>query len=428
MVLAQDPDHHEHDLVTDVLDPLELALELEAPLPTERPPAVAALGLASLSASAGLIHAALTPSHMDEWALEGVAFAVAAWIQLGLAAMLLRRRSVRTLQIAVVANVALIAAWVVSRTTGFPFGPHADHAEKISFVDGVAVAAEAALVVGAIAAIVRARPLARHPRLAFVVPAVAVLATTAALLSPSARNHAADAHGVHDGDHRAASGDDKGFSLLHNGQHAHFVSYDLDPASQKQLDAQLAVTRRVARQYPTVAAAEAAGYRRAGPYAPGLGAHWVLMNGVGLNPDGVMDEDDLLHPLSLQFDGTNSTSRLAGFMYYSISPTEPVGFVGRNDVWHYHTKLCIKFVDGQIDAPFGADLQATDAQCAQVGGMMMDQTAWMLHVWSVPGYANREDGVFSENNRKLSCSDGTYYVLPPEEWATHLMNVCRSAA
>jgi hypothetical protein len=152
------------------------------------------------------------------------------------------------------------------------------------------------------------------------------------------------------------------------------------------------------------------------------------MNGVGLNPDGVLDEDDLLHPLSLQFDGTEPTSKLAGFMYYSVSPTEPVGFVGRNDVWHYHTKLCLKYVDGHIDAPFGADLEATDAQCAQVGGRMVEQTAWMLHVWSVPGYANTEDGVFSENNRKLTCSDGTYYMLPAEEWATHLTNVCRSAA
>jgi hypothetical protein len=252
-----------------------------------------------------------------------------------------------------------------------------------------------------------------------------VLATTAALLSPSARNHAHDAHGAHD---HTVAGDDKGFSLLHNGHHAHFVSYELDPASQKQLDAQLALTRQAARRYPTIAAAEAAGYRRAGPYLPGLGAHWVLTNGVGLNPDGVMDEDDLLHPLSLQFEGTKPTSKLAGFMYYSVSATEPVGFVGRNDVWHYHTKLCLKFIDGHIEAPFGVDLQATDAQCRAAGGEIVKQTAWMLHVWSVPDYANAKDGVFSENNRKLTCPDGTYYVLPADEWATHPLNACRSEA
>jgi hypothetical protein len=114
-------------------------------------------------------------------------------------------------------------------------------------------------------------------------------------------------------------------------------------------------------------------------------------------------------------------------MYYSMSATEPEGFAGPNDVWHYHEQLCLKFgANGVIDAPFGLDNEATEAQCASAGGSMLRQTQWMLHVWSVPGYDNIDGGTFAEVNPALDCPDGTYYRLPPEEWAAHPMNVCRS--
>jgi hypothetical protein len=394
---------------------------------TSRP----AITMACLSASAGVIHAALAPSHMSEWALEGIGFAVVAWVQLGLGAgLLLRRRSLTVLQGTILANLAALAAWAVSRTTGFPFGPHAGHPEAFSFVDEVCVAIEVVLVLAAFATLVGRRRFKRilhGGTFAFAVPLVTVALTSAALLSPSARNHAHDAHGAHAAGHVHGSADDKGFSLLHNGHHAAIASYALDPASQKALDAQLAITRDVARRYPTVAAAEAAGYRRAGPYSPGLGAHYVLVSAEALDADGMLDAADIAHPLSIQYDGTSPTSRVAGFMYYSMSAVEPQGFVGRNDVWHIHTDLCLKYGPNGVEAPFGADKAATKAQCDAVGGTITKQTQWMVHVWSVPGYSN-PDGVFGEMNPHLRCSDGTYYELPPGQWATHLQNICRSAA
>ena len=255
--------------------------------------------------------------------------------------------------------------------------------------------------------------------------ALALLLTTAVLASPSARNHALESHGAHAGVH----GDDKGLSLLTNGHHADIVQYELDPQTQAALDGQLELSRQVARQYPTVADAEAAGYRRAGPYSPGLGAHYIKMGLPEVNADGVLDREDLLHPLAIIYDGTAPDSQVAGFMYYSMSKTEPQGFAGPNDVWHYHERLCLKFgPSGQIDAPFGADREATDAQCAAAGGSIVPVTQWMAHVWSVPGYDDVDGGVFAEVNPGLACSDGTYYVLPPEEWVDHSLNVCKSEA
>ena len=85
--------------------------------------ATAAPVLAALSAGAGVIHAAMAPSHMAEWGVEGVAFALVAWAQLLLAAALLRRPSLDVLQATIILNLGVLAAWLVSRTAGFPFGP-----------------------------------------------------------------------------------------------------------------------------------------------------------------------------------------------------------------------------------------------------------------------------------------------------------------
>ena len=112
-----------------------------------------------------------------------------------------------------------------------------------------------------------------------------------------------------------------------------------------------------------MAAALAAGYKRTGPYMPGIGAHYIHLNGQGLNPDGVMDDADLADPLAIVYSGTDPTSPIAGFMYYSMSPKEPVGFAGANDVWHYHASLCLKYTADGIDVPYGLDHSATKKQC-----------------------------------------------------------------
>jgi hypothetical protein len=407
------------------------------------------LVIAAASAGAGAIHLAMVPSHWGESAVDGVLFAVCGWLQVAFAGVVLLRprRSwlALGLVLGLVLNAAAVAAWVISRTIGLPFGAHSGVAEDAGFVDGACVALEALVVV--LGAFVLARPgRKRSPRRTGLVvggiASIAVLAlATAALASPSARNHGAHSHtdaAAGDGHTHAGvpAGDDKGFSLLHNGQHDHTtMQHKLDVPTQAKLDAQLAVTRDIARKTPTVADAVKAGYSRVGPYFPGIGAHYWkgFTGGAGFsatrfNPDGVIDDADLRDPLMLIFDGTQPTSKIAGFMYYSMSPYEPEGFAGRNDTWHYHEKLCLKYGPSGIDVPFGLDNSATDAQCASVGGMMLTQSQYMVHVWSVPGFEMNlaYGGVFGETNPKLACADGTYYELPLDQWPSHPMNVCKA--
>jgi hypothetical protein len=86
--------------------------------------------------------------------------------------------------------------------------------------------------------------------------------------------------------------------------------------------------------------------------------------------------------------------------------------------------------DGSIEAPLGADRPVTPAECTALGGMFMQKTNWMVHVWTVPGYevTHEHGGVFGEVNPALKCPDGSYYIRPISEWADHPLNVCKSAA
>lgn len=393
------------------------------------------------AAGAGIIHLVMVPSHLGEWAPEGWAFAVAGWLQLALAVVVLIRPTRAVLGVAAACSAVFVAAWAVSRTTGLPFGPESGVAEAAGTVDLACVGLEVAMALAAVTALVRPsfggdwdhRVLVA----ASAVPVAVLVLTTAALASPSARDHA---HGHDDGatglaadghDHShdagvTTVGDDKGLALLSNGHHHAIEYHALDPATQAELDRQLAITREVAAQYPTVADAVAAGYRRSGPYTPGLGAHYTRPNAAALNADGVLDDDDLRNPLAIIYTGTDPTDRVAGFMYYSTSKVEPVGFVGTNDVWHTHTNICITNGPDGIDAPFGADHGATKEQCDAVHGSLMASTQWMTHVWSVPGYDDGPESVFAEVNRHLACSDGTYYQRDPDRWVDNLLNTCTS--
>jgi hypothetical protein len=407
--------------------------------------------LAGLSGGAGTVHLAMVPSHMDEWAAEGVAFAIAGWVQLVMALLLVTRPSRALLRAAIVVNAAFVGAWIVSRTAGSPFGPHAGHAESASFVDVTTVGFETALVLLAGLALLRpgwaarAGAVARGGALAGAM-AVVVLASVV-LASPSARNHA---HGTHAGHGDAAAGDqhehdasagglatragspadDRGLSELNNGHHHEMVVQPLDAATEAELDDQLAITRQVAARYPTVADAEDAGYQRIGPYFPGIGAHYGKTGPLETNREGVFDRDTLSHPFAIIYDGTERTSRVAGFMYLSLSDTEPEGFAGPNDVWHYHEQLCLKYQpNGEIDVPFGLDHEATEAQCRAAGARLLPISPWMVHVWSAPGWDDDpEVGTFGEVHTDLTCSDGTYFMLPIDDWVDHRLNVCRADA
>jgi len=157
--------------------------------------------LAALSLGAGAIHFAMVPSHAGQSMVEGLGFALSGWFQVLFAGALLAKPSKLWLKLGIAANLLFVAVWAWSRTKGLPIGAHPNHAETISFIDGLTVGLEASLILFTAIVLVHPRFLADLPRQALaigsVVPVAALLAATAAIASPSASSHAGDSHGGH---------------------------------------------------------------------------------------------------------------------------------------------------------------------------------------------------------------------------------------
>jgi hypothetical protein len=219
-------------------------------------------------------------------------------------------------------------------------------------------------------------------------------------------------------------GDDRGWSTVENGvQHAGGPDVPLaklPPDVRTELRRQLALTMDVVRKYPTVKDAEAAGYRRAGPFMPGLGTHYV---GGRTARTTAMTDEEILHPSSLIYDGNKQDSPIAGMMYMAgtTAPAlkEPLGFAGPNDHWHYHTGICLVPGPNGAREALGADGSITKENCATRKGQWVAATNYLLHVWTAPGYSNPL-GVFAHVNPGVTCGDGTYYTD-----AHDITNTCR---
>ena len=104
--------------------------------------------LAGLSAGAAVIHLVAAPSHYAEIGDLAAGFVVAAGFQALWVRWLLAGPSHRTIAIGIVGNLAIVAAWVWSRTVGLPVGELAGVPEPVGFPDAASVAFELLLVGG----------------------------------------------------------------------------------------------------------------------------------------------------------------------------------------------------------------------------------------------------------------------------------------
>jgi len=152
----------------------------------------------------------------------------------------------------------------------------------------------------------------------------------------------------------------------------------LTSAEQKVLNAQMAQAAAVAREYPTVKDAEAAGYTESTPYVPCIGAHYTNVS--------LATHFDPARPSELLYAGTTPDSKIVGLSYLVWHPNgPPPGFAGPNDRWHQHNAnggLCLR--GGVVIA----GEESTRAQCAALGGHKTVLTdIWMVHAWVVPGIA-----------------------------------------
>ena len=115
------------------------------------------LAIAGLLAAAGGLHLAALPSHLESSALVGAFFAATALGQLLAAVLIATRPSPRTTAAIIAGNLAVLAIWAVSRTTGLPVGGEVGTPEPFGVLDGLAAAAQILVVAGGLRTIIRGR-------------------------------------------------------------------------------------------------------------------------------------------------------------------------------------------------------------------------------------------------------------------------------
>jgi len=367
-----------------------------------------------LAASTALLAVAgmgqdLPASH---WA--AAVLAVIAWSEATVAVLALARPSRALFAWALVGNAVLAGTWAVMRLSG--------HGAMPGAVESLRVGLEVAIVL--VAATLLLRPMlglrwdSAVIVMASVLPVAVIAATTAVLVtqtSDAAAGHRGPPAPVSSGQGaqatvavpgstssrflQIASGNDTEKSELKP-----FVP--LDPQDQAVLDQQLAVAAQAAMRFPTVADAKAAGMVLAGGMAPGVGAHYQVLNASslqGINPDGSVNP---ARPASWIYASTADNAPVVGIMYESMNAAAPSGFAGPNDHWHQHSNLCITFQNGMIGVPFAPDSSVTPQECANVHGIFMKKTVWMVHAWVVPGWES-PSGVFSHANTHVYCPGNT---------------------
>jgi hypothetical protein len=166
-----------------------------------------------------------------------------------------------------------------------------------------------------------------------------------------------------------------GSGHFHRGPYPQVVDSE---ATRMELEREQVAARAVAAKYPTVASAQAAGYRESTVYVPCIGAHYTNA--------GLVRTFDPAAPSELLYDGTRPDSHIVGLSYLVWHPNgPPPGFAGANDRWHQHTfngGLCISG-GGLV---IGAESTSANA-CEKNGGKKVALTdIWMVHDWVVPGW------------------------------------------
>ena len=134
-----------------------MATDVQIPRPLARsaPASHAGPALVALAGVAGFIHVVAAIEHADEpWTLPafflivGTAQLVAAW------AIRRNPRDERLLKLVAAGSVGVALLWIVSRTTGVPFGPDAGEVQSAGVADTIATMLELGLAV-LVAVIVR---------------------------------------------------------------------------------------------------------------------------------------------------------------------------------------------------------------------------------------------------------------------------------
>lgn len=170
----------------------------------------------------------------------------------------------------------------------------------------------------------------------------------------------------------------------------------VDASDLPKLKEQVEQVRQVALKYPTIEAANAAGYANTTSDVPFMGMHFLNFDYVS---DGVFDPSKPEGLLYSKIDG--GPPKLVGAWFLLLPglgdvtrDAQPAGFAGDLDLWHAHLGLCLV---GTSAASEGE----TKESCESKGGSFTGDLRWMMHVWILPEVSENPDGFFAYLNSDL---------------------------
>lgn len=347
-------------------------------------PALAIGAFASIGA--GAIHAAAIGVHNEHHQVV-IAFTVVAVLQIGwgVLALLFGGRAVPIA--GAVANAAIVAGWVLAKTSGISFVDGLEAVEDVQLADSAAAALATLAVVGVVFAVVRGvRGDGVGSAVLAISALVTALVTVPAMVSAGSHTHAGggahDVAGAGSADHHAPG------AAAASSHHAATVAKPYDPTKpidlsgvagvtpeqQARAENLIAVTLLRLPKYADPAVAEADGFRSIGDAVTG-DEHYI--NTAYFDDGRILDPD---YPESLVYepDGAGG-KKLAAAMFMmptgsKLSDVPDVG--GKLTQWHIHNNLCFT-PQGRV-----AGLTNLDGACR--AGLTKGPETPMIHVWIRP--------------------------------------------
>ena len=120
-----------------------------------------------LSAAAGFVHAIVTPEHFREDLAVGLFTLTVTILQMAVVVAGLNQPTRRLWLATAAGNVAVVAIWAWSRTTGLPFGPNPGIPEPVGLLDLACAAYEVGIVTACLnlagRTVLMAHPPGRRP-------------------------------------------------------------------------------------------------------------------------------------------------------------------------------------------------------------------------------------------------------------------------
>lgn len=357
--------------------------------PTARPrPALLSLRgiVIALVTALGVLHLMVADTRGADWSTEGIALAMIGVLALALGVVLLRVRSAWPVMATAVVSAVIIIGLIVTRTSGYPFGPFSGVTAELGAFEILVVITSAITLSVAGAVLVLGLGHLGPPGwrfdtlapLAVVAAAVPGLSVSSWVDDVAYMSGAAHVHG--------------GTTISSSTQHGFAYRADLTLAERQQLGDELTRARAAALTTPTLADARAAGWTTLGDPVPGAGQMMI-----DLESRRSAAEFDPSTPVALLFASSADDAPIVAVQYegWTSSTTPPVGFTGQDMFWHLHTGTCL--VD---DVRVVFDEPHVGANCERLGGTRTNTISWMIRAWIVPGWEN-SNGTFAHDHPGL---------------------------